>query len=89
MFYLLASGLSFMAYGADKAWARRGLRRLPERYLHWLALLGGWPGAWLGQRFWRHKRCKLPYMRRFRAIVRLHLLGWLGWLLYGIGLWPR
>lgn len=73
--YFPASVLTALAYGLDKARSRReGARRIRERTLHLLELVGGWPGAlWAQQRF-RHKTRD----RRFRlvswAIVLLHAL---------------
>ena len=37
----VTSCASFVAYGLDKRWAAAGGRRVPERALHLLALLGG------------------------------------------------
>ena len=48
--YAAMSAVTFMAYGWDKRRARTGGRRVPERTLQTLALLGGWPGALLGRR---------------------------------------
>ena len=47
--------------------------RIPERTLHLLAFLGGWPGALLGQRFFRHKTKKLSFLIAFWAVVALHV----------------
>lgn len=63
--YGLGSLLSFMLYGLDKQAARRGRRRVPEALLHWLALWGGWPGAWLAQQQFRHKTRKPAFRRLF------------------------
>ena len=35
-----ASVVTFILYGYDKAQAKRNGRRVPEKYLHWLAFLG-------------------------------------------------
>jgi uncharacterized membrane protein YsdA (DUF1294 family) len=53
--YGVAGAVAFAAYGWDKRRAERGGRRVPERTLHLLALVGGFPGAWLGRRAFRHK----------------------------------
>jgi uncharacterized membrane protein YsdA (DUF1294 family) len=42
---------------------------VPERTLHLLALLGGWPGAILGQRHFRHKTRKVSFLFAFWAVV--------------------
>jgi uncharacterized membrane protein YsdA (DUF1294 family) len=62
----------FTAYGWDKRRAINGGRRVPERTLQLLALLGGWPGALWGQRHFRHKTKKLPFLIVFWALVVLH-----------------
>lgn len=51
-------------YGFDKHRARVAGRRVPESFLHVLALLGGSPGAFAGQQLFRHKTRD----RRFRLV---------------------
>jgi len=46
---------AFVAYGWDKLQAKRGGWRVPEKNLHVLALIGGFAGAFLGMRVFRHK----------------------------------
>ena len=67
------SVICFAAYGLDKQQAVHGGRRLAESTLHLLALLGGWPGAMLGQRQFRHKTKKLPFLIKFWLVVVLHV----------------
>jgi len=43
--------------------------RVPEARLHLLELLGGWPGAFLAQRWLRHKCSKGSYQFVFWLIV--------------------
>ncbi|WP_336509481.1 DUF1294 domain-containing protein [Ruegeria lacuscaerulensis] len=62
MIYLWTiNGLTLLAFGWDKLGARRRKRRVSERRLLLLALLGGSPGAILGRWMFRHKTRK----RRF------------------------
>ena len=46
---------AFAVYGIDKAKARRGAWRIPEKTLFLLPLLGGSIGALLGMRVFHHK----------------------------------
>ena len=77
--YAAVSIVTFAVYGFDKRRAVHGGRRVPERTLHVLELLGGWPGALVGQIIFRHKLRKLTYMLVFLVIVGLHMAFWIAW----------
>jgi len=79
--YLTASVAAGIAYGMDKSAARRGTWRTPEKTLHVLALMGGWPGALVAQSVFRHKSRKVSFRFAFWATVALNC-GALGWLLW-------
>jgi uncharacterized membrane protein YsdA (DUF1294 family) len=68
------SCVSFVVYAVDKRQAAINGRRVPERTLHLLAFLGGWPGALLGQRQFRHKTKKMSFLLVFWLVVVLHLV---------------
>jgi uncharacterized membrane protein YsdA (DUF1294 family) len=78
--YAVMSMITFIAYGIDKRRATHNRQRIREHTLHLLEVLGGWPGAILGQIVFHHKRRKFSYMFVFAAIVILHLA--IGYLLY-------
>ena len=59
---LLMSVLAAIAFAKDKNAAIRHRRRIPEKRLHLLELLGGWPGAILAACIFRHKIRKAPYV---------------------------
>jgi uncharacterized membrane protein YsdA (DUF1294 family) len=58
-------------YGYDKRQAVVGGTRIPEAALHLGALLGGTPGAILGQGLFRHKTRKRSFRPVFAAIILL------------------
>ncbi len=70
---LSCSLISFLFNGYDKLQARRDKRRIPEKWLHVLELLGGWPGAHFAQQFFRHKTEKAAYRRVYWIIIILHI----------------
>jgi uncharacterized membrane protein YsdA (DUF1294 family) len=63
---------TFLAYRSDKLRAEAGSWRIPESTLHLSEFLGGWPGAFLGQRIFRHKTSKTSFQVTFWAIVLVH-----------------
>lgn len=67
--YVLLSVVLFVAYGADKSAAQHGRWRTSESSLHLLALAGGWPGALVAQRMFRHKTRKQPFRSIFWGTV--------------------
>jgi len=84
-YLVVVSGISYRAYRDDKNRAQLGGQRRSESSLHFLDLIGGWPGGFLAQRQFRHKTAKASFQRVFRGTLLLHeaialdyLLGWPG-----------
>lgn len=77
--YALLSVITFAMYGIDKAAAGKGRRRISEATLLFAGLIGGWPGALVAQRLFRHKTRKQPFQAIFwcGAVVNCGVLGWL------------
>ena len=68
---VLLSVVTLAFYAWDKRQATKEGWRVPEKRLHLLSVLGGWPGALLGQRWLRHKTVKT----RFRVVFWLTVIG--------------
>ncbi len=65
---------TFIAYGVDKRAAIKGGWRVPENSLHMLEFLGGWIGAWLGQKFFHHKTKKRSFQNTYRLMIILEFI---------------
>ncbi|MFG0245553.1 MAG: DUF1294 domain-containing protein [Phycisphaerales bacterium JB052] len=72
--YLIMSIVSAAMHAADKRRAIKARRRIPERSLHSMELVGGWPGAIMMTRMIRHKTSKPSYMWTLYAIAALHIV---------------
>jgi Predicted membrane protein len=70
---LLVNVLTLAIYGGDKLAARRAWRRVPESTLLAFGVLGGWPGAIVGQQLFSHKTQKQPFKTYFFISVVLSL----------------
>lgn len=81
--YPLMSVITYALYADDKARAKQRVWRTAEGTLHGCELIGGWPGGLVAQQVLRHKSQKKSYQVQFWAIVAIHELGWLLWLLWG------
>ena len=75
--YAIFSVVSAAMHFADKRRAVRSKQRIPERSLHSMELVGGWPGAIAMTRLIRHKTSKRCYMIRLYAIAASHVVGWM------------
>ena len=62
---LILSPITYLFYGRDKVAAATGRWRTSESTLQLLALLGGWPGALIAQRQFRHKTRKTRFQLTF------------------------
>jgi uncharacterized membrane protein YsdA (DUF1294 family) len=67
--YAALGFITLAVYAFDKFAAASSKRRIPEKVLHLLALLGGWPGALIGQKWLRHKTAKPAFLRVFWLTV--------------------
>lgn len=78
-YYFVASTVAFFAYAFDKSAAINNQWRMSENTLHFIALIGGWPGALAAQRLFCHKSQKPSFQVVFWATVIFNC-GALGWL---------
>jgi uncharacterized membrane protein YsdA (DUF1294 family) len=72
----------FLAFGCDKWKASCGRQRVPEFSLLLLALLGGWPGGWVGMKVFRHKTAKRSFQFKYALVVipfAAEVWSWLHW----------
>lgn len=72
--YVVASIVAFAVYAWDKSAAQASRRRVPEITLHWIAILGGWPGALAAQQLLRHKSSKPSFRLVFFATVAINII---------------
>jgi uncharacterized membrane protein YsdA (DUF1294 family)/cold shock CspA family protein len=72
--YVVTSIVTFAMYGYDKTRATSGRWRVPETTLLLLGLIGGWPGAVVGQLVFRHKTTKESFRSAFWVTVVINVL---------------
>ena len=75
----LVNLIAFVVYGADKRRAKKERRRVPEKTLFLLALIGGSVGAWAGMYTFRHKTRHWYFVWGIPAIlvIQIALAVWL------------
>ncbi|WP_404463186.1 DUF1294 domain-containing protein [Vreelandella aquamarina] len=71
--YVAVSVITYATYAWDKRAAIKKRQRVSEKTLHWLALVGGWPGAWCAQQQLRHKTQKTAFRRVYWVTVLLNI----------------
>lgn len=77
--FITLSIVAFVIYFKDKQAAQNQQWRTKESTLHLIAVLGGWPGAYLAQITLRHKTQKQPFKRLFwlTAFINIAIVLWL------------
>lgn len=76
--------VTFFFYGFDKRNSKLEQRgnRVPEDVLHFLSLIGGFPGGWAGRAYYRHKTLHTSFLITLIISTALHL-GFALWLFRG------
>ncbi|WP_435896158.1 DUF1294 domain-containing protein [Oceaniferula spumae] len=69
---LLFSWIAYRSCASDKNKAQTKQWRTTEAHLHFLELIGGWPGSFIAQRRYRHKVAKQSYQAVFWMIIVIH-----------------
>ncbi|RXZ78798.1 DUF1294 domain-containing protein [Paenibacillaceae bacterium] len=81
LYVAIMSVILFFYMRHDKKQAQLRRRRVPERQLFVIAILGGGIGGWLGMKVWRHKTKHASFAWGFPVITLLQAaaIGWLFW----------
>jgi uncharacterized membrane protein YsdA (DUF1294 family) len=79
--FLATSLAVFLAYAFDKSAAMNRRRRTPEKLLHLMNLLGGWPGGLVASQLFHHKSKKAEFRVIFYSCIFLNCAA-LGWIAY-------
>lgn len=69
LLYFTSSIITFLVYAIDKSKAQNKRWRIPESNLHFLGLIGGWPGAFIAQKTLHHKSKKEEFQAVFWCTV--------------------
>ena len=75
LYLILINAYGFALMLADKRKAIKQRRRIPERTLMSVALLGGSPGTIAGMYLFRHKTRHLKFVAGLPLILGLQILG--------------
>lgn len=82
--YIVASLVAYLMYFMDKRAAKRRSDRVSEQTLLIIGIIGGWPGAIIGQQLHRHKSKKVSFRRAFWFTVLINIAAFIC-LLYALG----
>ena len=74
LWMLVVSVVSFVTYRTDKQAALKNTWRVPENKLHFLDLIGGWPGGLIARQLWRHKTTKTSFVVTFWLTVIINII---------------
>lgn len=72
-YLIFVNAITLVVYSADKRAARISRRRIREKKLHILGLLGGWPAALIAMKVFRHKTRKLSFLLVFYITAGINI----------------
>ena len=71
---IAANVVTLVLYAFDKLTATQRWPRVPEKALHFMAIVGGTPAAMLAMRVFRHKSAKSKFRRVFWLILLVQII---------------
>ena len=74
-YLLIVNALGFLLMLVDKHKAKKGLWRIPEATLMWVAVIGGSIGSLVGMYTVRHKTKHMKFTVGIPVILALQLIG--------------
>lgn len=74
IYLILINLIGLGSMGADKAKAKRGAWRIPEKTLFFISLIGGSIGTWAGMYLFRHKTKHWYFVIGMPAILVLQVI---------------
>ena len=74
-YFLTVNALSLLLFGIDKLLAKKDKRRIPEKDLLGMSLIGGAIGGLLGMFLFKHKTSKMSFIWRFALIFIANVVG--------------
>lgn len=81
VYLVIINAATFLMFGLDKWFAKKGMRRVSERTLFSISLIGGSPGGVLAMLFFRHKLRKASFRLTMFLIIAIQSAG-LFWLIF-------
>lgn len=85
IYYLVLNAVTFLLMGWDKRQSQKRGRRISEKSLLLLGILGGFFGAWVGMRLLRHKTKHHYFAAVYLASFLLHIvIIWGLWSKFGV-----
>lgn len=74
LYILTINAVAFLCMLLDKLWAKKNMRRIPERRLMLMAALGGSPGILFGMYLVRHKTRHLKFTLGVPVILTVQIV---------------
>lgn len=75
LYLLTINTLSLLLFGIDKFLAIKDKRRIPEKDLLGMSLIGGAFGGLLGMFVFKHKTSKMSFIWRFAVVFIVNVVG--------------
>ncbi|SDY23837.1 DUF1294 domain-containing protein [Tindallia californiensis] len=74
IYYVAVVIIAFIMMGWDKKQSKKNKKRIAEKHLFLISLIGGALGVWAGMVTWRHKTQKVLFKVGVPLMVVIHMI---------------